>query len=110
MNIEISRKQFLRGGFRAGSDMNDANRPAPEEAVRANINSHCLSISGTMCRLCEDECDRGAISFQLMTAGRSVPMVAEDRCNGCMDCKAVCPAQAIEPILQSGLAIEETAP
>ena len=108
MNVEISRKQFLRGRFRAGSAANQADVSAPEEAVGVSINGQCLSISGTMCRLCEDECDRGALSFQLMTAGRSVPMVDENLCNGCMDCQSVCPAQAIQPVFQSGLANEET--
>lgn len=108
MNIEISRKQFLRGRFRAGDAVKEADAPATKDAVGVAINSQCLSVSGTMCRLCEDECDQQAISFQLMTGGRAVPMVDEILCNGCMDCKAVCPAQAIKPVWQAKLEKEET--
>lgn len=108
MNVEISRKQFLRGRFRTDAAVIDVNVTASEEAVGVAINSRCLSVSGTMCRLCEDECDQKAISFQLMTGGRAVPMVDEILCNGCMDCKAVCPAQAIKPVWQAGQTKEET--
>lgn len=109
MNVEISRKQFLRGRFRTDAAVTDVNVTASEEAVGVAINSQCLSISGTMCRLCEDECDQQAISFQLMTGGRAVPMVDETLCNGCMDCKAVCPAGAVQPVLQTGMENKETA-
>lgn len=108
MTIEISRKQFLRGRFRADDAVKEADAAAPEDAVGVAINSRCLSVSGTMCRLCEDECDQQAISFQLMTGGRAVPMVDESLCNGCMDCKAVCPAGAVQPVLQTGMANKET--
>lgn len=98
MNVEISRKQFLRGKFRkkapSGAEVGGDNSPA----VGIQINSLCLSVSGTTCRLCEDECDRRAIDFRLMTAGRSLPMINDDDCNGCQDCASVCPVDAIHPV------------
>lgn len=107
MNVEISRKQFLRGKFRerargtthvSASEQSEELARTDGRAVGIQINSLCLSVSGTTCRLCEDECDRRAIDFNLMTAGRSVPIINDDDCNGCQDCASVCPVDAIHPV------------
>lgn len=102
MSPDISRKQFLRGRFREPSPLShevrgDELERGDNPVVGIQINSLCLGISGTTCRLCEDECERQAISFKMMTAGRSVPLVNNDDCNGCMDCASVCPVDAIHP-------------
>lgn len=106
MNVVISRKQFLHGKFCDRAPVAQSIIAARQEesgradalAIGIHINSLCLSVSGTTCRLCEDECDRQAIDFRLMTAGRSVPMVNESECNGCLDCTSVCPVDAIRPV------------
>lgn len=103
MSVEISRKQFLRGRFREPSHLNlepGGLELESDEAVTVGIeiNSLCLSLSGTTCRLCEDECNRQAISFKLLTGGRAVPLVSEADCNGCLDCAPLCPVDAIHPI------------
>lgn len=107
MSVDISRKQFLRGHFREPSQVGigltnvDPSGIASSEEVSAigiHINSLCLSVAGTTCRLCEDECNRQAIDFRLMTAGRSLPIINDDDCNGCQDCASVCPVGAIHPV------------
>lgn len=117
MSVEISRKQFLRGRFREPSHLNlepeSLGSKSDEVAVGIEINSLCLSLTGTTCRLCEDECDRQAISFKLITGGRSVPLVSETDCNGCLDCAPLCPVDAIHPIcapaqIDTGKRLKET--
>lgn len=103
MSTDISRKQFLRGRFREPSPLNhevrgDEMARGDSPVVGIQINSLCLSVSGTTCRLCEDECERQAINFKLMTAGRSVPMINDDDCNGCQECASVCPVDAIHAV------------
>lgn len=98
MSVEISRKQFLRGKFREMAPSGAQVAVSDISPASIHINSLCLSVAGTTCRLCEDECERQAIDFKLMTAGRSLPMVNDDDCNGCQDCASVCPVDAIHPV------------
>jgi len=65
-----------------------------------DISANCLSLTGTTCRLCEEQCDQEAISFHPIVGGRSVPTISSSSCNGCGTCFGVCPAGAIrfEPL------------
>ncbi|GGH24806.1 ferredoxin-type protein NapF [Cribrihabitans marinus] len=67
----------------------------PDWPWRAEVGAKCLAFQGVSCRACEDACDRRAIRFRLMTAGRAVPVIDQDQCNGCGECAFVCPALAI---------------
>ena len=62
---------------------------------KATISAKCISTQGVVCRLCEEACDVRAIQFKLMLAGRALPLVDEDQCNGCGGCVSVCPASAV---------------
>lgn len=62
---------------------------------RAGVGEACLSLSGTGCRICEDQCDAVAIRFRLQLGGRAEPLFDEARCTGCGACIAPCPAGAI---------------
>ena len=75
-----------------------AAHPAPSLAwdLRAQIKSNCLSSNGIVCRACGDACDTRAIQFQLQTGGRSLTVIDLTLCNGCGECFAVCPVQAVE--------------
>lgn len=75
-----------------------ASHPAPSLAweLRAQIKSSCLSSNGVVCRACGDACDTRAIQFQLQTGGRATPAIDLTLCNGCGECFAVCPIQAVE--------------
>ncbi len=77
-----------------------ASCPAPSLAwdLRAQIKTRCLSGNGIVCRACGDACDTRAIQFQLQTGGRATPAVDQSLCNGCGECFAVCPIQAVEII------------
>ncbi len=61
-----------------------------------SIGADCISVSGTACRLCEEQCDEDAITFKPALRGRSIPFVASTNCNGCGACFSVCPADAIK--------------
>lgn len=63
--------------------------------MRAVVTGDCLSLTGTSCRACEDQCDEAAIKFQLMTGGRAAPVIDHDLCTGCSTCVSSCPAAAI---------------
>lgn len=75
-----------------------ASYPAPSLAwdLRAQIKPNCLSSNGIVCRACGDACDTRAIQFQLQTGGRATPAIDLTLCNGCGECFAVCPVQAVE--------------
>lgn len=71
--------------------------PAPSLAWkwRADIETSCLSLRGIVCRACGDACDTEAITFELQTGGRAEPRVDQQLCNGCGECLAVCPEDAV---------------
>ncbi|WP_319531340.1 ferredoxin-type protein NapF [uncultured Cohaesibacter sp.] len=93
---------FTRGGCTFCNACTDvcetgALLPAPSEdwPWQAEIGSSCFSLNGIACRACEDACEPRAISFRLMTGGRSSPILDTDQCTGCGECSATCPASAI---------------
>lgn len=59
------------------------------------ISENCLSITGVVCRACGDHCETRAIHFTLLRQGRSLPEINPRSCNGCGQCVAICPANAI---------------
>ncbi len=69
--------------------------------VMAQINQDCLSRNGITCRTCGDHCDEQAISFELMTKGRSQPIINDDQCTGCGACMRICPNKSITIITLS---------
>ncbi len=63
---------------------------------RAAIKSaSCLSMNGVSCRVCQDNCEQGAIRFRLQLGGRAEPLLDANACNGCGACVAPCPVDAI---------------
>ncbi len=74
-----------------------APHPAPSLAWRwrAQITERCLSLRGIVCRSCGDACDTDAIRFRLEVGGRATPMLDIDACNGCGECLAICPEDAV---------------
>lgn len=54
-----------------------------------------MAAGGVFCRACDEHCEPRAVRFELLPAGRSLPFVIAERCNGCGECARVCPAQAI---------------
>ncbi len=75
----------------------EAPVPAPSVAWpwRARIQPSCLSLRGIVCRSCGDACDTDAIRFRLQPGGRAEPEVDTENCNGCGECLAVCPEDAV---------------
>lgn len=69
---------------------------APPWTVTAHVKASCLSFNAITCRACEEACEAGAISFRLMTEGRSLPLVDETRCTGCGTCATICPNHAVD--------------
>ena len=64
--------------------------------VKARISGNCLSMVGTACRSCGEQCDVGAISFQLAVGGVALALINNDLCSGCGACVVSCPVDAIE--------------
>lgn len=54
----------------------------------------CLGSQGVVCRLCEEQCEAGAIRFPRL-GGAGVPIIDAETCSGCGACIAFCPADAI---------------
>jgi ferredoxin len=98
MGIQVSRKEFLRGRFKAQADTSSAPSLPGAAIAAVRIDAKCLDVNGTTCRLCEEHCEEFAISFQLMAGGRAVPMIDEASCSGCSQCISICPTGAIHPI------------
>ncbi|MHA1158843.1 MAG: ferredoxin-type protein NapF [Alphaproteobacteria bacterium] len=59
------------------------------------IRPTCLSLQGTICRVCGDMCEAGAIQFRPLSAGREDVLIDIESCTGCGACSAGCPVSAI---------------
>ncbi|MFV3127173.1 4Fe-4S dicluster domain-containing protein [Niveispirillum sp. KHB5.9] len=90
MTTTLSRRAFFG---RATAPSEPAERSAAP--MLAAIADTCLAENGAYCRTCGDACAQDAIRFRLMPRGRSRVDVDADRCTGCGDCLAPCPAGAI---------------
>lgn len=60
----------------------------------ARIADNCLALNQVMCESCADVCATRAIRF-VHRGFVKQPYVDTDRCTGCEECVAVCPANAI---------------
>jgi ferredoxin-type protein NapF len=87
--MPATRRFFLTG---AGS-------PKP---ARAMIGSACLTRQGVHCQSCADACPEQAIGFTPRIGGPPLPRVEANRCTGCGDCVAACPASAITVMEAAG--------
>lgn len=61
----------------------------------ALIADHCLARQRVECRICGDQCEAGAIRFQLQAGGIATPQLDQERCTGCGACVGPCPVRAI---------------
>ncbi len=73
----------------------DVDDSASAWSLKAEIGTDCLAKKGVVCRSCGERCDTRAISFQLKIGGAARPELDSQLCNGCGECFAVCPAQAV---------------
>ncbi len=71
------------------------SRRAPWEAS-AHISQSCISLKGTTCRICSEQCGERAIAFRLGLGGAATPVIDMETCTGCGACVAPCPVRAVE--------------
>ena len=64
-------------------------------AIKAQVERDCLSLRGTECRICGEQCPVDAIRFSPRVGGPPVPEIDSNTCTGCGACVAPCPAKAI---------------
>ena len=64
-------------------------------AADIRVNQNCLSASGVTCRICVEACDTSAIRVRVRVGGDAIPMISDSNCNGCGECVALCPINAI---------------
>ena len=89
-NIDPRRRAWLLPG---------ARRVLPDGQAAphlAHVGPGCLALQRVECRLCGEHCDAGAIRFPPRLGGVAQPLIDGERCNGCGDCLAACPAQALQ--------------
>ena len=86
--ISLTRAEFLLGAW-------EGHPVPPSPEAYASIRYDCLARKGVYCNTCAESCDPGAIGFQLIDGGVPQPQIDTERCTGCGDCLASCPAQAI---------------
>jgi ferredoxin-type protein NapF len=68
-------------------------RPSPTAAV--TITDGCLARLFVHCQSCGDACPEQAIGFRPRLGGPPLPTISAERCTGCGECIAACPADAI---------------
>lgn len=71
-----------------------SDNPSPW-TLKASIGSSCIEIKGIVCRMCEESCAAGAITFRPRPGGRAQGIIDEKLCTGCGSCVAICPVKAI---------------
>jgi len=84
----VSRRDFLRGRLITPPPATDG----PRIAV---IGGSCMAFKDVVCRSCGDACGEAAIRFSPRLNGAALPVVLAERCTGCGDCVAACPAGAV---------------
>ena len=63
----------------------ESPKPSPVAVIQGR---HCLAYRSLICSTCAERCpEPGAIVIE-----HGVPRVVTDRCTGCGDCRAACPA------------------
>ena len=60
-----------------------------------HVATHCLAHGNVECRVCAENCERGAIRFRPRLGGVALPEVDAAACNGCGACVAPCPVGAL---------------
>lgn len=68
---------------------------SPAWGLKATIATRCVEPKGVVCRMCEENCPAGAISFKPKLGGGTVPSVDPIRCTGCGACVRPCPVHAV---------------
>lgn len=63
--------------------------------VKAHIEDHCIALKGVVCHTCGEACESRAINFKPALGGILRPEVNTALCNGCGDCYAPCPVNAV---------------
>ncbi len=79
VNIDVSRRSFLRGQWRNKSE----------------INSQCLNHHGVYCQSCKESCEEEAIIFKKIERGIQLPVIISEQCTHCKECVESCPVDAI---------------
>jgi ferredoxin-type protein NapF len=64
-------------------------------ATPVTIGDHCLARCFVHCQSCGDVCAEQAIRFTPRFGGPPLPSIVAERCTGCGECAAACPADAI---------------
>ena len=90
-----------RDACEAGAFLAAADTALPW-ALDVAVSKDCLGELGVVCRLCEEQCENGAIRFPKL-GGAGVPTINHEDCTGCGACISMCPADAISarPSLQT---------
>jgi NAD-dependent dihydropyrimidine dehydrogenase PreA subunit len=88
---QMTRARFLRGDWQK-------TPLAPSPEAIACIAPSCLAYRDVTCRSCADVCEMVAIFFHPQVGGEAIPEIIGNRCNGCGECRPVCPAGAIDLI------------
>lgn len=63
--------------------------------LKAVIADNCITYQSVVCRSCAEQCESRAIAFQLSAGRVPQPLLANEKCNGCGACVAICPVDAI---------------
>lgn len=70
-------------------------RDGPAWNLKAAISTHCVELKGVVCRVCDESCPAGAISFKPKLGGGAIPSVDQVKCTGCGACVRPCPVRAV---------------
>lgn len=72
---------------------------SPPWTIKPRVHMSCLSVKGTVCRVCAEQCESEAIRFHSARGGVSHPAILDELCHGCGACVSACPVQAIRMIV-----------
>ena len=67
----------------------------PPWSLKAYFSDNCLIHKGVTCYTCREFCEMDAIRVQAVVGGASAPQLDFNACNGCGECYALCPTNAI---------------
>lgn len=76
---------------------NDSTEPGWNYSASLN-DEHCLAHRGVVCQVCAEQCDAGAIRFQLAAGRVPTPELSSADCTACGYCIAACPGKALSII------------
>jgi ferredoxin len=87
-NMAISRRDLLRGRFKAAGQAREVLPPGVDILLDRD---RCTAWGKGICTACEPVCPERAVFF----VGMMNPRILADRCTLCGDCVIVCPTAAI---------------